>query len=195
MTIETHPLQPFLPKNGCMLFLGSFPPPQARWSMEFFYPNYINDFWRILGLIHYADKNYFEVKGEKRFDKERIVDFAQEKGLAFYDTASKVKRLKDNASDNFLEILEPTDIGALLAEMPACCKIVTTGGKASEELRVQLSKAIGLPEGNLIALPQIGEFVDLIAYGRNLRWYRMPSSSRAYPLKLEKKAEQYRKLF
>lgn len=195
MTIETHPLQPFLPKNGLMLFLGSFPPPQARWSMEFFYPNWINDFWRIMGLIHYADKTYFEIRGEKRFDKEKIVQFASEKGLAFYDTATKVKRLKDNASDNFLEILEPTDIAALLGEMPDCDRIITTGGKASEELRVQLSKASGLADENMIALPQIGEHVDLNVYGRCIRWYRMPSSSRAYPLKLEKKADFYKVLF
>lgn len=60
MTIEVHPLTPFLPANGKILFLGSFPPPQAKWSMEFFYPNWINDFWRIQGLIHFGDKGYFE---------------------------------------------------------------------------------------------------------------------------------------
>ncbi len=195
MTIEIHPLKPFLPKNGLVLFLGSFPPPQARWSMDFFYPNFINDFWRIMGLIHYSDKQWFEVKGEKRFDKERIVDFANEHGLAFFDTATKVKRLKDNASDNFLEILEPTDVGALLSEMPDCHRIVTTGGKASEELRMQLSIASGMNEGELIPLPQIGDCVKLNAFGRELEWYRMPSSSRAYPLKVEKKAEYYKMLF
>lgn len=195
MTIESHPLTPFLPKNGRMLFLGSFPPPKARWSMEFFYPNWINDFWRIMGLIHFADKTHFEVKGEKRFDKERIVEFANAHGLAFYDTATKVKRLKDNASDNFLEILEPTDISALLHEMPDCTRLVTTGGKASEELRGQLSFASGLAEGKLIPLPQIGDSVEVEAYGRSIQWYRMPSSSRAYPLKIEKKAEFYKMLF
>ena len=39
IVIERHPLEPFLPANGRMLFLGSFPPPKERWSMEFFYPN------------------------------------------------------------------------------------------------------------------------------------------------------------
>ena len=29
--IETHPLKPFLPHEGRILFLGSFPPPKARW--------------------------------------------------------------------------------------------------------------------------------------------------------------------
>lgn len=196
MTIESHPLQPFLPKNGKMLFLGSFPPPKARWSMEFFYPNWINDFWRIQGLIHFDDKTYFEVKGEKRFDKDRIVAFAEKEGLAFYDTATKVCRQKDNASDNFLEILEPTDIGALLAEMPECRDIITTGGKASEELQQQLSIAAGLSGKELVKMPEIGGFIEVTGiYNRDrIRWWRMPSSSRAYPLALPKKAEFYHRL-
>ena len=41
--IETHPLAPFLPKNGKLLMLGSFPPPKTRWKMDFYYPNYQND--------------------------------------------------------------------------------------------------------------------------------------------------------
>jgi len=195
MTIETHPLTPFLPQQARMLFLGSFPPPQARWSMDFFYPNWINDFWRVMGLLFHDDKTYFEIKGEKHFDKERIIEFATEQGLAFYDTASKVRRLKDNASDNFLEILEPTDIGVLLSQMPDCHRLITTGTKASEELRQQLTKASGQEADYLVAMPVIGSFTPVYAYGRELEWYRMPSTSRAYPLALDKKAAYYRKLF
>ena len=64
LPIETHPLQPFLPENAKWLFLGSFPPPQARWSMLFFYPNFINDFWRIMGYLFFDDREHFVVKGE-----------------------------------------------------------------------------------------------------------------------------------
>lgn len=195
MTTETHPLKPFLPAKATMLFLGSFPPPKARWSMDFFYPNWVNDFWRIMGLIHYSDKQHFEIKGEKRFDKERIVNFAIEQGIALYDTATRVRRLKDNASDNFLEIVEPTNIGSLLAEMPQCTNVITTGGKASEELQLQLSQASGLVDGGKVPMPAIGESICVDAYGRKLNWWRMPSSSRAYPLALPKKAEYYKKLF
>lgn len=190
--IESHPLEPFLPENATMLFLGSFPPPKARWSMDFFYPNWINDFWRIMGLIHYGDKGRFERGGtEKRFDKDRITEFAHTQGMAFYDTASKVRRLRGNASDEFLEIVEPADIASLLRCMPQCHTIVTTGGKASEELRMLLTDA----SGATVALPKIGSHTEVYAYDRNIRWWRMPSSSRAYPLKLEKKAEYYRQLF
>ncbi len=195
MTVETHPLTPFLPAGARILFLGSFPPPRARWSMDFFYPNWINDFWRVMGLLFFDDKAHFEIKGEKRFDKERIAGFAMEQGLAFFDTATKVRRLRDNASDNFLEVIEPTDIGALLARMPQCHRLVTTGGKASDELLQQLSAAVAADGGHLVEMPAIGSFTELHAFGRSLRWYRMPSTSRAYPLALEKKAACYRCLF
>lgn len=192
MTIEEHPLKPFLPANGRFLFLGSFPPPKARWSMDFFYPNFINDFWRIMGLIHFQDKNHFIIPGQKKFDKEQIVAFASQQGLAFYDTATKVNRLKDNASDNYLEILEPTDIGALLSQMPHCHTLITTGGKASEELLAQINLHASAP---LPAVPAVGEAVGFQAWDRVLKWWRMPSSSRAYPLSLDKKVSQYAKLF
>ena len=39
-----------------MLFLGSFPPQPKRWCMPFYYPNWLNDFWRILGLIHFPER-------------------------------------------------------------------------------------------------------------------------------------------
>lgn len=220
MTIESHPLEPFLPENAKVLFLGSFPPPKARWSMEFFYPNWINDFWRIQGLIHFGDKGYFEKtsntneggfenapKTIKAFDKERIVAFCNEKGIALFDTARKVCRLKGNADDNFLEIVERTDVFELLKSMPECRTIVTTGGKASEELQAYFEE-----KGVKVKIPKVGEGIDLdfdldfdfnFNFNSNsnsdmpvsLRWWRMPSSSRAYPMKLEKKAEYYRRLF
>ena len=198
MTIEEHPLEPFLPVNARVLFLGSFPPPRARWSMEFFYPNWINDFWRIQGVIHFGDKGCFEEKTDsiKAFDKERIEQFCREKGIALFDTALKVCRLKDNADDNFLEIVEGTDVFALLKQMPQCRTIVTTGGKASEELLANFHK-----KGIDVKIPKVGESIGLKVDGLGLMdeapicWWRMPSSSRAYPMKLEKKAEYYRRVF
>ena len=63
MPTEKHPFEPFLPPEARMLFLGSFPPQPHRWSMPFYYPNWINDFWRILGLIFFEDKNHFCLPG------------------------------------------------------------------------------------------------------------------------------------
>ncbi len=195
-----------------MLFLGSFPPQPHRWSMPFYYPNWINDFWRILGIIHFGDKDHFCIPAEKRFDEALIRQFCATEGLAFYDTACEVRRLKDNASDAFLEVVTPTDIWGLLARIPACRDLITTGEKATGIV----AERFGCP------IPVVGGYVEVgfdAAYGagecaeagrnvepavgsadphtgtRVLRFWRMPSTSRAYPLPLERKAEFYRRLF
>lgn len=127
--VEYHPLRPFLPETAKVLFLGSFPPQRKRWCMEFYYPNFINDHWRIEGEVFFGDKNHFVDLQAKRFKLDEIVAFCQEKGLAFFDTSTAIRRLQDNASDKFLEVVEPTDIRALLQQLPHCCAIVTTGRK------------------------------------------------------------------
>lgn len=183
--IEKHPFEPFLPEGARILFLGSFPPQPFRWCMPFYYPNWINDFWRIMGLIFFGDKEHFCVAGEKRFDEALIRAFCTSEGLAFYDTACEVRRLHDNASDAFLEVVKTTDVPALLSRIPQCDTLVTTGQKATEVIAATFRCAI----------PPIGGSIDLTIDGRPLHFWRMPSTSRAYPLALEKKAEAYRKLF
>lgn len=186
MDIEKHPFQPFLPENSRILFLGSFPPQQHRWCMPFYYPNWINDFWRIMGLIHFGDKEHFCVPGEKRFDEAAIRVFCTDAGLAFYDTATEVRRLKDNASDAFLEVVTTTDIPALLARIPHCKMLVTTGEKASQIVAQTFGCAVP-PVGGHTVIPSAAK--------EPITFWRMPSTSRAFPMKLEKKAEAYRQLF
>lgn len=181
---ESHPLSPFLPPQARCLFLGSFPPPKKRWSMEFFYPNWTNDFWRIWGLIAKGDKEYFAVAGAKRFDKERIEAFCWEAGIALYDTAEEVVRLRNNASDNFLQVVRPTDLAALLGKIPGCHTIAATGQKSAETLQALVGCA---PLG-------VGECCEADFAGRRLRIWRMPSTSRAFPRSIEWKAAFYRKL-
>ena len=185
IAIERHPLKPFTPAGARILMLGSFPPPITRWSMEFFYPNFQNDMWRICGVLFYGDKRHFEASGERRFDKERVVEFCTREGIALYDTACAVRRLRGNASDAHLEVVEPTDIAALLSRMPACRTIVTTGEKATDTLCATMQ----CPK------PEIGGYVDCTYADRPIRFWRMPSSSRAYPLRLEAKAERYAPMF
>lgn len=182
---EEHPLKPFLPRNAKVLLLGSFPPQQKRWSMDFFYPNYQNDMWRIMGMLFFADRNVFVDSVNKRFKKEDICQFAEEVGIALYDTAEAVRRLKDNASDNHLEIVRPTRIEELLAQLPSCKAIVATGEKAAGEIVQQYG----------VQKPQIGGSVPIRFGRRNLQFYRMPSTSRAYPLAIEKKAASYHTMF
>lgn len=179
--VEKHPLEPFLPQNAKLLMLGSFPPQKKRWCMDFYYPNYINDMWRIMGILFFKDKEHFTDPAAKRFKREDIIDFLLQKGIALYDTATAVRRLKDNASDKFLDVVQPTDLRKLLEQIPLCEAIVTTGQKATDTL----CHTFGTTP------PSLGTFHTFTLGTRTIRHYRMPSSSRAYPMKIEKKAEYY----
>lgn len=183
--VERHPLKPFVHADTRVLFLGSFPPPKARWCMDFFYPNFINDHWRIEGLVFYQDKNYFVDEGARCFKLDLIVDHCLRMGIGFFDTATAVRRLAGNASDKFLEVVQPTDIQGLVRDCKMLRALVTTGTKATETLCAQL---------NLGVMPKVGECV-LVPSLPGVSLFRLPSSSRAYPLSLEKKAEAYNQMF
>lgn len=183
--IEEHPLKPFLPRNARLLMLGSFPPQQKRWCMDFYYPNMQNDMWRIFDIIFFQNKDYFLTENKKSFDKERIIAFLNEKGIAIFDTASAIIRQKDNASDKFLEVVTPTDIKALLTEIPVCEAIVTTGQKATDTLLALFSATE----------PKVGSYSVFDHDGQEMKLFRMPSSSRAYPKPLTEKAAIYQTMF
>lgn len=158
--------------------------------MHFFYPNFINDHWRIEGEIFFGNRHQFVLPDAKSFDVEAIIAFCQEKGIAFYDTVRAVRRLKDNASDKFLEVVEATDIRDLLRQLPHCQAIVTTGEKAT----ITLCQYFGMSES-----PKVGTSLPIPdtfnQEGQPISLYRLPSSSRAYPLSFEKKVAAYRKMF
>ncbi|MDE6825367.1 MAG: uracil-DNA glycosylase family protein, partial [Paramuribaculum sp.] len=98
----------------------------------------------------------------------------------------KVRRLQDNASDKFLEIVEPVNLEELMSLIPTCKNLATTGEKAAGVI----SDLTG------ISAPKVGESITGVTpWGKELKIFRMPSTSRAYPLSLEKKAEQYEAMF
>lgn len=182
---EAHPLPPFIPEGAKLIMMGSAPPPASRWTMDFYYPNFQNDMWRIFGLVFFGDRNHFLGPDGKAFSKERLVELLTAKRIALSDTAAKVIRHNGNASDKFLQIVERRDVAGLLALMPLCTVMVTTGDKAAATLaEITGSKP-----------PKMGGYEELTYAGRALRHYRMPSSSRAYPLPLESKAAVYTEMF
>ena len=184
-SIERHPFKPFLPEGCRLLMLGSFPPAEKRWSMHFYYPNFTNDMWRIFGLCFFADKLHFVNVENKTFRLDEIIEFLTAKGIGMYDTATAVRRLKNTAADKDLEVVEPTNLKAMVRSLPRLEGIVTTGQKATDVLR----ECFDIKDE-----PRVGEYVEFEFEGRMLRLWRMPSSSRAYPLKVEKKAEYYERV-
>ena len=115
--------------------------------MPFYYPNFQNDMWRIMGIIFYGDKEHFVVRDAKRFDQEKIETFLRERGIAMYDTATRVVRTKNTASDKDLLIVEETDVRAMLLRLPQCRTVVTAGQLAT----TTLCRQFGVTE------PKVGE--------------------------------------
>ena len=164
-----------------MLMLGTFPPSEKRWSMKFYYPNYINDMWRIFGLIFFNDKDHFVDATSKTFSLDELIPFLKEQGIALFDTATRIRRTTGTASDKDLEVVEETDLCAMLRKLPEC-RVVITAGQLATDIA---SRQFGI-EG-----PGVGDYTAFELDGRKLRLYRMPSSSRAYPMKIERKAAFY----
>ncbi|MDE5607666.1 MAG: uracil-DNA glycosylase family protein [Muribaculaceae bacterium] len=180
--IETHPFEPFIPENAKILIMGTFPPQPKRWAMEFYYPNRTNDFWFMMGLIFLRDKDALYDRSTKLFRLDKIKQLLNTKGIALNDTGHSVRRLMGNASDKYLEIVEPVDLKSLLAKMPDCQTLATTGEKAADTLAL-LTESVAPKMGEMTVSPS------------GLEIWRMPSTSRAYPLSLEKKSAYYEKMF
>jgi len=188
-TIELRPFPPFLPPQATVLMMGSFPPAKEKRAMAFHYPNFQNDMWRVYGLVFFGDAAHFQVPGEKAFDAERIKAFLMERGIGSCPGVRRAIRMHGNASDAYLKVVETVELPEILAQIPQCRRICTTGGKATEILFDLLTAE---KKGKDV---KTGETVPARCGGRELLITRLPSTSRAYPMKLEKKAEAYRQFF
>ena len=183
--IENHPFEPFLPAGARLLMLGTFPPAAKRWSMPFYYPNFSNDMWRIVGLCFFGDKQHFIADDGRHYRLAELKTFLSLQGIALYDTCTRIIRTKNTASDKDLQVVEQTDVKAMLSRLPQCRTIITAGHLATTLCARQFS----------VDEPTVGTFVQARFGERLLRLYRMPSTSRAYPVSIEKKAAFYQAVF
>lgn len=184
-TVERHPWEPFLPQGAKALVMGTFPPGAHRWKMDFYYPNATNDFWKMVGLIFDGNPNRYYDPQKREYHVNDIKSMLSARGIAMSDTVKTARRLKDNASDKFLDVVEPNDVKALLRRMPQCTQIGCTGEKAAQIAASQLG----------VEAPAVGAAVEASFEGRSIGLWRLPSTSRAYPLSLELKADAYRPFF
>ena len=138
--------------------------------------------WNIFGLVFFGNAEHLVDQEHKTFRQTYIESLLEERGIAIFDTASAVRRLSGNASDKDLQVIERTDIPALLSQIPLCHDIVCTGQKSFSVL----TDDYGVP------VPTMGAYNEFVIADRKMRLWRMPSSSRAYPMPLAEKAEYYR---
>ena len=198
--VETHPFAPVLPPEATVMMMGTFPPTADKWAMRFHYPNFYNDMWRIYGSVFFDDVDYFRVGDEKRFDPERIRAFMFERGIASCPTVTQAIRETGNASDKNLTVVTPVNLDSILPQVPKVETLFTTGGKATEVLLNLLAEPPVKSK-----YPKTNQSMDYPyewqsdnnkkANVNNLTLYRLPSTSRAYPLALDKKVAAYKDFF
>ena len=198
--VETHPFVPVLPPNATVMMMGTFPPTADKWAMPFHYPNFYNDMWRIYGSVFFDDVDYFRVGKEKRFDPERIRAFMFERGIASCPTVKQAIRETGNASDKNLTVVTPVDLDSILPKVPKVETLFTTGGKATEVLLGLLAEPPAKSK-----YPKTNQSMDYPyqwqsnqsqkADVNDLTLYRLPSTSRAYPLAIDKKIAAYKDFF
>ncbi len=198
--VETHPFGPVLPPDATVMMMGTFPPTADKWAMRFHYPNFYNDMWRIYGSVFFDDVDYFRVGDEKRFDPERIRAFMFERGIASCPTVTQAIRETGNASDKNLTVVTPVNLDSILPQVPKVETLFTTGGKATEVLLNLLAEPPAKSK-----YPKTNQSMDYPyewqsgnnkkADVNNLTLYRLPSTSRAYPLALDKKVAAYKDFF
>lgn len=198
--IETHPFAPVLPPDATVMMMGTFPPTSDKWAMRFHYPNFYNDMWRIYGGVFFDNVDYFRIKSEKRFDPERIRNFLYERGIASCPTVKQAIRETGNASDKNLTVVTPVNLDLILPQVPKVEALFTTGGKATEVLLNLLDKPpikSKYPKTNQsIDYPyQWQKADDKESAVNDLTLHRLPSTSRAYPLALDKKIAAYKDFF
>ncbi|OLF36825.1 DNA glycosylase [Psychrobacter sp. C 20.9] len=197
--IENHPFAPVLPPNATIMMMGTFPPTSDKWAMSFHYPNFYNDMWRIYGRVFFDDVDYFRVGDEKRFDPERIRNFMFERGIASCPTVKQAIRETGNASDKNLTVVTPVDLDSILPQVPKVATLFTTGGKATEVLLGLLDEPIAKskhPKTNQsMDYPYQWQDSNQTNMVNDLTLYRLPSTSRAYPLSLDKKVAAYKAFF
>ena len=138
-----------------------------------------------MGLIFYNNKNQFLDNTLKRFCIDKIQKFLDKNDIAIGDSALVVNRLADNASDKYLNIITPLPLLDTLKRIPNCQAVISTGEKAAQIIAKQTNTII----------PSIGSFTQASIHGKEIKIFRMPSTSRAYPLSIEKKAQFYKDMF
>lgn len=185
--IEVHPFEPFLPANARLLMLGTFPPARKRWCMEWYYPNFTNDMWRIMGLCFFGDKERFVDEEHKTYRLVELKDFLQARGIAIFDTCLRIRRTTGTASDKDLEVVERADLDDMLRTLPQCKGVLAAGQLATNIF----TGHYGIDAKGM----RMGDHKDFMFEGRTISLYREPSSSRAFPMKVEQKAEYYKKMF
>ena len=155
-----------------------------RWSVAWYYPQPTNDMWRIFGIISLATSSISS--SEKTYRLDALKAFLTQRGVALFDTCLRIRRTTGTASDKDLEVVEQADLDGMLRAL-SCCRAVVTAGQLATQI---FTRHYGIDTKGM----KMGDYREFCFEGRTIRLYRMPSSSRAYPMRTEAKAAYYERM-
>jgi len=119
---EIHPWNWFGPSDSKVLLVGTFPSARRNWSYDFFYPNKVNLFWKILADISGMPLQHFS--GDDAVSERKAILGSLK--ITLTDMGAKIARIDDSSLDEKLVPLRYMDIFRILDERPLINKILFT---------------------------------------------------------------------
>lgn len=185
-----HPFKWYIPGNAETLIIGTFPPVEARWSYEFFYPNINNLFWKILARIAGHELS----KESKNLIQDRK-DILHTLKVGVTDMGGSIIRLNQDSKDESLQIVEYMNIIELINTHESIKKIILTSSSGR-------SSAFGwfkeyLAKNSVVCVVPIGKkplHFEVVLAGRPIDTYILysPSPRAANRISFDKLVEMYR---
>jgi G:T/U-mismatch repair DNA glycosylase len=188
--IETHPdWYHDIPEMKVMI-LGNFPPHRKKWDYEFYYPNKINNFWKVLAAL--AGKPLKEMKGGPAVEeRKRIMEKLK---VGVFNIAKSIKRKGVSARDTDIEIVEYNDLVSVLKKHKELRKIVLAGYSAPNSTARKFIEYLDL-QGISFERPtliKMGSTFKIRFENREIECVILNSTSTAFPIKLDVLVEQFR---
>jgi G:T/U-mismatch repair DNA glycosylase len=176
-----------------VLILGNFPPHRKRWDYEFFYPNKMNNFWKVLSAL--AGEPLKEMKGLPAVRERKKI--MEKLNAGVFNIAKSVKRKGHSARDTDIEIVEYTDLLSVIRKHPELKKIILAGFAAPSSTARQFMNYLHLMGISFTRPDKLapGASFSIQIDKRKIKCIILNSTSTAFPIKLEKLIEQYAPYF
>jgi len=123
---EHHPDWYFDIPTMKTLILGSFPPHASKWDYEFYYPNKMNHFWKILADI--AGVELTNEKEEKAVHERHAI--MRKLNVGVQNMGKTIQRKGKSADDKNIEITKFQDILGIIRNHPELNTILLPGFSA-----------------------------------------------------------------
>ena len=148
--LETHPFEPFIPKDATKLIIGTIPPERffkknlSECDVNFYYGSQDNAFWKLISEI--ANIDFLKKNNSDEIDKRK--NFLRNNSIGICDIVKKTNRKDGSSLDRDLEIVDFLDIAEILKKYSKINTLIYTsdsGGVKSfmtKYLKKKFSKEI-----------------------------------------------------